>query len=424
MAEKMVYTVKVGKVKPEIVAKYLVEYGQVAEGSIEDQIKLLVDTTKQRFKAGQIPEGHIAECDTCGGLSDMRLTECPYCGDSDLDVEAAAPPPKTPPARTRTQAKAAKAEEAEKPTEKPAKGKGSAAGKKAGKKAAGAGKGAKSKPAEPAAPEAEPEETAAEPEKPEKPEPPPESEAVPEKPVESESEPGGVIEAAGEVVADQQQYTESDLDAAVGNIARAAVETASGLYEYGRELQRVHDLGLWKLRLAPDGKGPAHKSFEQFCREEVKLSRQHAYRLMAVTKSYTEAQLQQYGIAKLHLALQVPEELRSNVLGDGSASSRAVSDRARQLAEGEKLSRQTPPADKRKAVTVAIVPGIVELPMQKRPVGDHRAGELTSPARSIRDEPWFRLPLTNNVFLTVRLTLDDKGEIIAIVEHRRGEESA
>jgi len=147
--------------------------------------------------------------------------------------------------------------------------------------------------------------------------------------------------------------------------------------------------------------------------------------LMAVATNYTEKQLEHYGLSKLHLALQVPEELRTKLLGDGSEGKRALSEKAKLIARGEERAKQPPPIDKSKAVTVAIVPGIVELPMMKRPTeADWPLDKPTDPATALQDDPWCRMQLTNNVVLTIRLTRNNKGEIIAIIEHRRRAESA
>jgi hypothetical protein len=416
--EKTVYTVRMRRVKPSVVARHLEKCGLPVDGPIDEQVKRLVEHVKELVKGGQLPKERLAACDTCGGFSDMMEDECPYCGDaemSDDSVESAAKQPSVEkpaekPARTRSQAKADNGKKAaEKPEKKAgpaAKGNAPPGEKMAEEKPLRASKAKKS---------AGGSKVAVKP-------------AGKSKAADKKAEPA-VIETTGETVELAAGLSEKDLDESVGRLAQAAVDTASGLYRYGQELQRIHDTGLWKLRQRAGSKngGPAYKSFEQFCRDEVKLSRQHAYRLMAVTKGYTEKQLEQYGLSKLHLALQVPEELRSQVLGDGSASTRSMSEAARRLAQGETAARHTPPvpkADKDRAVTVAIVPGITEVPMWKRPTGDWPKGKPTTPATSIKDEPWFRLPLTNDVVLTVRLTRTDKGEILAIVEHRRGKETA
>lgn len=389
-----VYTVELAKVHEPTLDKYLVKLGLTSKGDLVGKTKRLVERQKEMGTKGEIKPENMAKCDNCGGCSDIDYDECPYCGDAGMVDEeevvtaaaASSPEPEPappPPPKKRSEVgkttggKGKKASGKKPAAKKAAKGKGGSKGKKA----------AKGKPAAP------------------------------------------TPEAVGKVVEDGSAellpaYTEKDLNKAVERIAEAAVDTAIGIYNYGQELAEVHSKELWKLRLDKDG-GPRHKSFDQFCRDEVKVSRQHAYRLMAVATNYTKAQLEQFGISKLHVALEVPPELRDKLLGDGSESKRELSKRARELAGKEEAARHTPKVDKNKAVTVAIVPGIQELVMQKRPVKvPWPLGKPTEPAKSLQDDPWFRLPLTNDVVLSVRLTRNDKGEIIAIVEHRRGQETS
>ena len=387
-----VYTVKVSAVNEAVLKRFAKKAGLDLGGSLSDLIKRFVEHTKASVKAGTIPNDRLGRCDVCGGYSDLLLAECPYCGSSESDSETKEEEkPNDGPTDTATTPEEAAAKE-EKPVAKKKE-------KKAEKPV--------EEPKESAVvrrkrSEAKKKDAALEPE-------------AKDEVVEKSTEEKPVAKAGG-----IKPYTEADLDSAVANLAKAAVETVRGLYQYGKELQRISDLDLWKLRL-----GGKYRTFEIFCREELKISRQHAYRIMAVTRSYTETQLEKYGLMKLNLALQLPAELRTKVLGDGKKSLKEMSERAKALARGEDKSRQTPAIDKSKAVTVAIVPGIVEVPMQKRPKeADRPIGEPTEPATSLRVDPWFRLPLTNNVVLTVRLTRNDKGEIIAIVEHRRREETA
>lgn len=218
------------------------------------------------------------------------------------------------------------------------------------------------------------------------------------------------------------KYSETDLDKAIENISSHSTKSAVEIYNIGKELKMIHDLSLWKLR-----EGNPYGSFIQFLKAEVNLSRAHVYRLMEVASEYKLEAFEKFGFYKCKLALKVPDEARTKLLGDGKGESREnISARAKELMEQEKDARKTAPvSDRNKAVTVAIVPGIVEVTMQKRPTDDDwPTGKLTEPAVSMTDEPWFRIGLTNNVFLTVKLALNDEGHIIAIVEHRRSEESA
>lgn len=395
-----VYTVDMSKVDEKLVDRYLVKLKLPDKGDAAGKVRRLVEKLKQMAAAGKIKKANLAKCDKCGGYSDIEYPECPYCGDTGVDEEAETALDKAGAGLVgvmeNIEQDAASSQEEQKPEPaKPPKKKRSEVGK------AAAGKKAKDKKPPKDKKKASKKKAAAKP--------------APEAKAEV------VDEASGELA---PMYTEVDLDRAVVEIAEAAVDTALGLYNYGQALAGVHSKELWKLRVDKAGE-PRYKTFDHFCRDEVKISRQHAYRMMAVATNYTKAQLEQFGISKLHIGLEVPPELRSKLLGDGSESARDMSKRARELAGKEEAARHTPKVDKSKAVTVAIVPGIQELPMQKRPLKvPWPLGKLTEPATSLQDDPWFRLPLTNDVVLSVRLTRNDKGEIIAIVEHRRGKETS
>src|SRR4030042_1379619 len=126
---------------------------------------------------------------------------------------------------------------------------------------------------------------------------------------------------------------------------------------------------------------------------------------MAVSTRFTEEQFSKFGISKCNIALTVPEEVREKLLGDGTASKEDLSEQAKKLIDGEERARKTPPVkDDENRVTVAVMPGIIEMPMQKRPSQDDwPIGKLTEPASAISDDPWCRVGLTNNVFLSFRL---------------------
>jgi hypothetical protein len=379
--EKTVLTVKLDVANPDVMRRRLSELKLSTEGEPADLIARLITEYKRQVQVKELPKSRIGQCEDCGGFSDLQINECPYCGaiDSESDqTDVDDEPLKKEPLKKEQLKK-------EQPKKEPLK---------------------KEQPKKEQPKKESPKKEQLKKEQPKK---------------EQPSRLKIVGTTKSDVLSSNTYLVEKDLDDSISKLKEATLQTSRGLYEFGMELKRLEDLSLWKLR----DNGTRYHSFEQFCREELKISRQHAYRIMRVVSNYTENQIEQFGIIKLNISLQIPEESRADLLGDGSDSARTISKRAKELAQNETKSRQTLPIDRKTAVTVAIVPGIVEIPMMKRS-GDADApmGKTTQPATSLKDDPWFRYPLTNNVVLSVRLTRNDKGEIIAIVEHRRMIETA
>ena len=380
MPSNIVVTVKLSKVKEDVMRRRLKNMGLDATGTKKELVYQLVKDTEEKIAKNVIPKGKAVQCDVCGGYSDLRNPECPYCGTIDeesLDKNNA-PQDNVVLIKPTTKSSTAK---------KPAAKK-----KKRSEVVLGKAK---------------------------KPTPKTNAETKAKTKVVKAEVYDNVKVATSEVLS--KKHTENDLNESIGRIDAAKAKAGEGLYEYGRELALINKGELWKLRSSQQ-----YKSFEAFCRDEVKISRQHAYRLMAVSTRYTEEQFTKFGISKCSIALTVPEEVRDKLLGDGSASKNELSERAKKLIDGEERARKTPPvSDEEKRVTVAVMPGIIEMPMQKRPSQDDwPIGKLTEPATSIADDPWCRLGLTNNLFLSVRLTRNEQGHWIAIIEFRRAEETA
>jgi len=375
-------------VKADVVKRRLSLMGLSSDGTIEEIVLRLVNEYKRQYKEGELTGG-IGKCDDCGGYSDLRIDGCPYCGAADTD--------------DKTESKFSKSDES--PIDAAANTIDNAAKKpKSDRKQKAEIKHAVSKPSSTNKAKSKPA--------------PKTSKVLVSDVAISDLE---IDEKSSATVSIVSRYTETDLDAAIARLNQATLDTAVGLVTYCSELKNIHENELWKLR----ADGTMHKTFELFCKNELGISRSYAYQLITISSNYTLEQLSKFGFQKLRLALQVPPELRSKLLGDGSDTVRTMSDRARQLAGKETKSRQPPAADKARAVMVAIVPGIIEVPMQARPnEGAWPAGKPTRPAKSLKDDPWFRLAMSGNVFLTVRITHNDKGEIIAIVEHRCGIETA
>jgi hypothetical protein len=118
--------------------------------------------------------------------------------------------------------------------------------------------------------------------------------------VREESSPRGDSEP---VAAELQ--TVKHLDDAVARIRAQQAAGARSLHAIGVEIERVRAGSLWSLRLVA-GSCP-YKSFEQWVEAELSISRQHAYRLAAVAKRFSDADVVSHGVSRLAIALYAPE---------------------------------------------------------------------------------------------------------------------
>jgi hypothetical protein len=118
---------------------------------------------------------------------------------------------------------------------------------------------------------------------------------------------------------------EADLNAAVKQVHELKSRAALSMWTLGRAILDIHDRQLWKVR-SRQGR-PAYKSFAQFSRTELGLSKVHAFRLMAVARAFSEEQVASFGTTKLALVLQAPPEHREALLSlaKHGASTRALS---------------------------------------------------------------------------------------------------
>lgn len=71
-------------VDPSVVDNYLLHYKLAGAGTIEEKVKRLAEATKK-----VTPPDNLAQCDRCGGWSDVTLDRCPYCGDGETIHEVA-----------------------------------------------------------------------------------------------------------------------------------------------------------------------------------------------------------------------------------------------------------------------------------------------------------------------------------------------
>lgn len=264
--------IDLSRVKADVVDHYLGELGLEVKGPIGDRLARLAGHLGEK-----VEKKKKVKCD-CGGVSDARLTRCPYCGDEEADEQALA---------------AGKAGEQDALEEL---------------RVPKAGKAAKKAP--PAAPPA----------------PPP-------------SQP--VIEAHGEVVEEGDApdsgpapnaaalavlgdasgidipatATEADLDAAVVRVRGLYSSAVGNVYDLGTELRRLFAGKLYLQRRDTGGK-PVHESWTSFVGTELAgvCTVQYSYTLMAVVRQYTREKVLEHGPKKLNLLLRVADpDLRAEL---------------------------------------------------------------------------------------------------------------
>jgi hypothetical protein len=213
-------------------------------------------------------------------------------------------------------------------------------------------------------------------------------------------------------VIDRGIATELDLDSAVERINSAKLSAATNIWQMGNDLRIIHERSLWRNRLN-DGK-PAYKSFKDFCKVELDFSYPHVKRLIAVAEAFPKEVMEKIGVAKCSVMLSLPPAVRKEMVKDADVKSVAqLSDEAKRLRDGE-----APAPPPKGSLTVAMAPGIVEIPLVARP---KKPGSKVSdkPAKSLTDDPIAIENLPNKVQVTYGLIRRDDGSLMLRITRRR-----
>ena len=215
---------------------------------------------------------------------------------------------------------------------------------------------------------------------------------------------------------------ERELDKAVERINRLKTDLVRNSWELGAEIQRVFEEGLWKQRR--DSKQRVrYLTWKQFCVAELKLSHMHVYRLVRIAQAFTRADVEKLGVAKLGIALQVPEPFRAKLIEKAKAgASAAALERevraSKKVPTEERDKKALTAAKKQDGVTVAVLPGRVTLTLWKRP---KKTGDTPVAARKLTDDPWASEPAANNVSTYYFVRQNPAGEMVLVIERRRNE---
>jgi hypothetical protein len=366
----------------------LAEVGLDANKPLDALVRDLVG-----YYHGNYEETELYKCDQCGGLSVEADSCCPFCGDPAEALDELKPedaPAKAEPSPEQKVANAA----GEVLT------KGKAKGKAAAKPKADKPKGKADKPKAP--PKKKPGDSTA---------------LVPTDANKKRKSlaPGHKAEVVGQL----SKYTVADLDESVERIRTALKATAMSTYDVGEAIRDNYERELWRLRTGDDGK-PSFASFQKWCNEEVGISHTWAFTLMDVAASYTRDDVAAIGTTKLTLVLKAPEPVRAKLMEQARAgASKRELEAAVKTAKGVALPTAEDKAKSKRSVAVSLVMGRKTLTMLKRPGSKD---EAPMPARTITDQPWARLPLTNGVVMYTRVQQKDTGEFQQVIEFRREED--
>jgi hypothetical protein len=237
------------------------------------------------------------------------------------------------------------------------------------------------------------------------------------------------------------------LDAAVAEVKRLKLETVKSAWQLGIQLKKIFDEKLFLQRR--DSKGvPVYKTWPQFCAAELDLTSQHAFKLMDVAAIYSEKQIMQHGIARLGIAIRVPEADRQKFVDDAAkkglnlkqfkdaASTLTAGQSARDTGRGKGNSnlakakagakakqphKGTAPAakaqpDARPKITVAMVLGRTKVPLFGRP---KKKGAEPVRAKSLKEDPRGSEISPNGVETTYVLQADAKGQLFLVIDRHR-----
>lgn len=251
------------------------------------------------------------------------------------------------------------------------------------------------------------------------------------------TEPKKVEEKAMEV-ASAPSATEKDLDAAILKVQASRNAGVTALWTLACELRRIHEQDLWKLRNGEGGK-PKYKAFSKFLADEVELHERTVYRMIEVTRQFSEDQAKRFGVSILQGLLAAPKEDREEILDKVEAGkvkgTRGVNREVAEIrkrkgvkvvpGEGKKKGTRgsakaaqaaSEKAEKRKVVTVAVPAGRKTVKLFAR---SEKKTDDPKRAKRLADRPWGKLEATNGVTLFFAIAEDANGELTLSVEARR-----
>jgi len=220
-----------------------------------------------------------------------------------------------------------------------------------------------------------------------------------------------------------EKKSERDLDRSVQQIKNHKASLSICFWELGKLIADNHDESLWTIRVNKEG-NQVHRTFAQFCRDELGLSPTHATRLMQVSRTFNKSDVTRFGTSKLGVMLQVPPEHRDKLLNAAAegASRRELEDIANQ-AQGKNQRPQMNPSTER--VTVGAMLGTAKIAFRMPPPPS--ATKKSGRRRRAKADSDFRgaeavEKMLAGVECVYRLAVDDRGGIVLEIERRKSKQ--
>lgn len=219
---------------------------------------------------------------------------------------------------------------------------------------------------------------------------------------ETTTEAGDILTTA-EPKPDAVEVSTVELDEAVLAFKQKKRNAEVNIWELGAEVARIHDGDLWKTRML--GADPQYKTFKMFCGVELGISHTHAYSLIEVAKKFTREQVEQIGVSKLSIIVQLPVDKQAAAL-NGAAGGKSKAALAAELAASKGKDKQPD-----KVTIMARADRRVKLVMM---------GPKGKPATELADEPHVEEVHENGVVSRYVVKVDPKTlQVMLIITRRR-----
>jgi hypothetical protein len=211
---------------------------------------------------------------------------------------------------------------------------------------------------------------------------------------------------AAHLAAGQKSEAERRLDRAVAAVHSLKQTAVISYWQLGQAVLTCYRDSLWRERVDVTTGERMYPTWATFCEAELRISRQHSYKMMSVAAHYSSDDVAELGATKLQLLLQLNGPERDRLLEkakQGPLSTSALAREIRQLA-GHERDKPVPRARPR-AERVA-----VELPLERGQVPLYKRATRTPgpPPRASRlaDDPVGVLPLPGGLemYMTVQQT--------------------
>lgn len=331
----------------------------------------------------------LSECDVCGGFSDPDLPACPFCNDGEegvpqgLEAKLAAEDDEEPPASSQDEVPPVPEQSSSGDLEAQAAEEES----ESDPKTAVRERRRVRKPVQKA--------------------PPPAAHATPKEKAST---------ALAKVNGATTVQTVKTLDKAVAELRAAIQDARVSAYHLGLRLYAVFHADLWKLR--PGEKSTVkYKTWDQFLEAEVpEITTRYAYQLMKVSQAYAEKEVNEVGVTKLYITLQVDEKevqarlleqakggaSKSDLIREARASKPAKASSGKDHSRTQRQKTGTKAGKGESKITVVALLG-------KHTSKAYANGSEDKEARRLADQPWGYIDMVNDVRVFVSLVETPKG---------------